>query len=895
MMKAPIHLSRGLLALAAAALLVTTAAASAADRFDFDATPSLLGKAARPLRYRLQLDLDPAKPRFTGQAGIDVELREPQATIALHAFELDVAEAWLVSGSRRTRLNVAADEATQTWRLKPDDATPIAAGPHTIELRWSGKVRDTGEGLFAAPYGAKSSSGRMLATQLEAISARAVFPSFDEPLFRAPIELTVRAPKAERVVSNMPVAEEHDDPADASVRIHRFAPTPPMQSYLMSVAVGRMDELTGEAAGVPLRILTAPGKREQARYALKATQQILPYYNAYFGQAYALPKLDQLAVPSVRNGAMEDWGLISYAESVLLYDPKRSSPDTQRWVYSVIAHEVAHQWFGDLVAPASWEEIWLNEAFATWMQDKATDHFNPDWQVRVRGRQPMEEAMRVDATKATRAIRSGPVNERRVFEVFDDITYQKGGAVLSMLEQWIGEDAFKKGLAAYMAERKFSNATAGDLWHHIGQAAGRDVTAVASSWTDQPGFPVVSVRSACERGSTRVHLQQRRFGAAPDQADGARWRIPVRLARGSEATTVMLDAAEQTVDLPGCRRTPLVANAGGAGFYRVHYTPVALKELTAGIDRLAPSDRVSLMADTFALAQAGELPMSAFFDLAARIPSVHDASRAALFSTAADSFRELDQALSGTSAQGPLHAAGRLLFGRELARLGWLARSGEPSESTALRSELIGLLARFGDRAVAARAGRLFDAHAAGRRAVPGSIRQGVVMAVGYTADARRFDGLFKQMQAAKDEEDKRLFSNALAAGGDRARAERLMTLAIAGAMPSNIARRVPSRVAEYSPLGAQAYHFARQHWSQLADLSDRQFGGHFWILPGAAITSNDEAMGKRLLADQAELAGADGATLASQVAEMVQRRAALKQRESARLAVSLAAWRPVR
>ncbi len=892
-MKAPIHLSRRLLALAAAALLGTTAAA-AADRFDFDATPSLLGKAARPLRYRLQLDLDPAKPRFTGQASIDVELREPQATIVLHAFELDVAEAWLVSGSRRTRLNVAADEATQTWRLKPDDAATIAAGPHTIELRYSGKVHDTGEGLFSAPYSADGVAQRMLATQLEAISARTVFPSFDEPLFRAAIELTVRAPKAERVVSNMPVAEERDDPSDASMRIHRFAPTPPMQSYLMSVAVGRMDELSGEAAGVPLRILTAPGKREQARYALKATQQILPYYNAYFGQAYALPKLDQLAVPSVRNGAMEDWGLISYAESVLLYDPARSSPDTQRWVYSVIAHEVAHQWFGDLVAPASWEEIWLNEAFATWMQDKATSHFNPDWQLRLRARQPMEEAMRVDATQATRAIRSGPVNERRVFEVFDDITYQKGGAVLSMLEQWIGEDTFKKGLAAYMAERKFSNATAGDLWHHIGRAAGRDVTAVASSWTDQPGFPVVSVRSACERGSTRVHLQQRRFGAAPHQAGGARWRIPVRLARGGEAATVLLDAAEQTVDLPGCRTAPVVVNAGGAGFYRVRYTPAALKALTAGIHRLAPVDRIGLMADTFALAQAGELPMSAFFDVAARIPAVHDASRAALFSVAADSFRELDRALAGTPAQRRLHAAGRLLFGRELARLGWAVRKGETSESTALRSELIGLLARLDDQAVAARAGRLFDAEAAGGRAVPGSIREGVVMAAGHAADARRFEALLKLMKAAKDEEDRRLFANAMAAGNNPVRAERLMTLALNGGMPSNLARRVPGRVAELSPLGPQAYRFASEHWSQLADLSGRQFGGHFWILPGAAFSSNDEAMAKRLLADQAELAGADGAALAAQVAEMVERRAALKQRESARLAVSLTAWRPI-
>ncbi|HEU5297261.1 MAG TPA: M1 family metallopeptidase, partial [Burkholderiaceae bacterium] len=355
-------------ALLALAVSGTALPASAQERFRFDATPGRLSKDAIPVHYKLAFDLDPERDTFDGRAEIELRVRRPSAAIELHAHELQAASAQLVSGQRRRGLTVTANAEAQTWRLAPSDGTPIAAGTHRLVIAYAGKVQRQGEGLYRAIAMIDGKPQPTLATQLEPIHARRVFPAFDEPAFRARFDVAVRAPAHYEVLANMPRTRRE---ARGATVTHAFAPTPPMPSYLMAIAVGRYDMLEGRAAGVPLRIVTTPGKREQGRYALDVTAQLLPYYRDYFGAPYALPRLDQVAVPSTRWGAMEDWGLISYAEDALLIDPAHTSPAQQREVFSVVAHEVSHQWFGNLVTAASWNEIWLNEAFATWMATKA--------------------------------------------------------------------------------------------------------------------------------------------------------------------------------------------------------------------------------------------------------------------------------------------------------------------------------------------------------------------------------------------------------------------------------------------------------------------------------------------------------------------------------------------
>ncbi|WP_310383209.1 M1 family metallopeptidase [Roseateles sp.] len=863
-------------------LAVAAQGALAQPRFDFDTTPGRLLKSVMPEHYTLSLALDPDAEHFSGQAVLSLRVRHPVAFIVLHARELKATRAQL--GKRL--LVVTPDEQTQTWTLTPTDGAPIAAGMHRLELDYDGQVRNNGSGLFQSPHQALGKPVRLLATQLQAVYARTVFPSFDEPAFRTVFELAVRAPKGYEVLSNMNQTSAVDE---GSMRVHRFAPTPPMPSYLVAVAVGRFDSLSSSAAGVPLRVLSAPGKREQGAYALEALQKLLPYYNDYFGIPYALPKLDLLAVPSNRQGAMEDWGLISFAESTLLFDPATSGTQAQRFVFSLVAHEVAHQWFGNLVTAASWEEIWLNEAFATWLAEKATNRFNPAWQVLLRRRLDIEEAMARDATAATRAIRSGPVPEDRVFDVFDGITYDKGGAVLTMLEHWIGADAFRRGLGEYMQARRLSSATAGDLWFHIGKASARNVSAVAASWTDQPGFPLVTVATRCVGGKTRVELNQQRFTTS-GEAGTALWQIPVVLSHGGALSTVLLDRPARSLVLPGCPPQPTLVNPAGDGFYRVAYGPAQQAALTANYAALPASVQVALLSDTFALAQAGRLPMTAYLDLLVALPRAQGPGRAALFAQARAGLDFLARSLAASPAEAPLFTAARALLAPELEAVGWLPRAGEDSETEALRNSLIRQLARFDDPATIERARALFDADEAGREPLPAAIRAAVVSATGRHADAPRFAQLMERLQKAQSEKDRRLFAGALASTRDPAQARRVMELSLTGELPNNIAPWLPGMVGDESAHAAMAYAFVVEHWAELAEKTGGMFGARAWLLPAASESFNEPAAARRLLADQQRLAGDPGTAPALQVAAQIELRSVIRARESEQLGKALEA-----
>ncbi len=798
---------------------------------------------------------------------------------------------------RRT-LSVVADSRRQTWRLAPTDGRPIAAGEHRLVVTYRGRVNRSGEGLYRADYRADGRPARMLATQLQAVNARMLFPGWDEPLFRASFDIEVTAPKGFQVLSNLPL--ENRQAVRGGVR-HRFATTPSMPSYLVALAVGRFDVLEGESAGVPLRIFTAPHKREQARHAMAVTQQVLPYFGGYFGTPYALPKLDQLAVPGTREGAMEDWGLISYVEDALLFDPARSSPRTERGVFNTVAHEIAHQWFGNLVSVALWDEIWLNEAFATWMAEKATERFHPEWQPQVSSREWLERAMARDATAATRAIRSGPVDEARVFDVFDGITYSKGGAVLSMLEQWIGEDAFQRGLAAYMQERRLAPATAGDLWHHIGRAAERAVSRVAASWTDQPGFPLIDASAACEAGRTVVSLSQTRFMSSADTASPAQWRVPVRVAGGAQLQTWMLDKPQARFELPGCDATPIVVNAGARGFYRVRYSSELQQRLLRGFAGFSAADRMALLSDSMALTFAGQQALSEHFAWLAQAPLASGDGRAPLFALAASQLTQLDSALHGTPAQERLRTAARSLLAPELARLGWDEQPGEDAEVRRLRGALIGALAQLSDADVVARArtrwaAALSPAGQPGASALPGSLRGAVITAVARQASAEESKALWAALRASNSQEDRWLYVRALSVDPDPARVRQLLEASLAGWLPPNVATNVPSMVADEPAHAAQAYDFVAGHWQRLATLAGSGvFGARAWLLPGAAEGLSERAAASRLRADQRRLAGPTGAAPAETVAAAIDVRAALREREAERLGAALASWSPAR
>jgi aminopeptidase N len=885
--------SRDLVVIAFTALLAVPSRTSALElpRFSFDATPGALSKDVVPSRYRLLFDLDPGRDTFAGEAAIVVRVRKAASSIGLHARELEASSAFLVdSDGARRPLRITHVEGSVGWRLETDPPAPIPVGDYTIEISYTGNVQTAGEGLFVARYRVNGKPEAMLATQLQPIDARRLFPCFDEPAFRAVFEISVKAPARYEAVSNMPVS---DRAPGSEVVTHRFLPTPPMPTYLVAIAVGRFESLPGEAAGVPLRILTTEGRREKGRFALEVTNQVIPFYSAYFGVPYALPKLDQLAVAAVRAGAMEDWGLISYSEDLLLFDPATSNPGTQRAVFSAVAHEVAHQWFGDLVTPASWDEIWLNEAFATWMKYKAAARFHPEWRTDLEARIAMEQVMERDAGSSTRSIRSGPVRESSVNEVFDGVTYTKGGAVLSMLEQWIGPDALRRGLASYVRERRLSNATAGDLWHHLSRAAGKDVAAVATTWTDQEGFPLVEVSSRCIAGQTRVDLAQRRFSLGKGELPPHVWKVPIQLSRGKDRRTFLLDQHEKSIVLPGCSKAPLLANAGGIGFYRVEYAAPDFRRLADAFVALSPADRATLLGDTFALAQAGRTPMASYFSLLAALPSIQDESRNKLFTLSFMALGFLDDAMAGTPAQASVRRAGRALLAPALRGLGWKPEAGESGEITRLRGSLIVMLAGFGDPAVVETAERLVDADLAGTTPLPPSIRSSIFQALGFQADRARFDGMVSLLRSSSGEEERQMYALSLAGNRDPERARSFLALSLSGELPPNVSADIPGLVGLCSENGALAYAFTLEHWGELDRLAGE--GGRAWLLPMTAWRFNDLSWARRLQEDQLAKAGPDSASVAARASSRIELRALVRQRDAAALEQYLATWAPRR
>src|SRR5438128_2021356 len=569
------------------ALLTTM---DAENPYEFANTPGKLPKQVVPLEYSIRIAQDLAKLTFTGSERIKVKATQPIRELVLNSAELEIAKA-LVDGIQLSPDAIKLDPNNELLTLALPNELP--AGEHAIALEFSGKITPKGRGLYYMPYQEQATGAKKIAlgTQFEPSDARRFFPCWDEPSYRARFQLTVLVPENWLAVSNMPVESEHkSDPpspgygATGAGKEVRFQPTPPMSSYLNVFVAGELDSIETKVAGTQIRVIATKGKAEWGRYALESTAQILQYYNDYFGIQYPLPKLDQIAIPGGFGGAMENWGGITYFESALLFDPKKSSAATKQRIYQVIAHETAHQWFGDLVTMGWWDNLWLNEGFASWMGSKCTAHFNPDWEIwmaRTVQRDPTrrsgiakEVAMEGDARSTTHPIQQPIANEAEANSAFDDITYRKGESFLRMLESFLGENIFGDGIRRYIAAHKYSNSTTADLWNALGKASGKPVGEIAAAWTEQPGFPVVKVK----RERDKISLSQERFTINFPHAPALEWKIPLTdffVGDNNIESRLMTGKIDNLPGVPSDRALKL--NADGAGNYRVEYDETAWK------------------------------------------------------------------------------------------------------------------------------------------------------------------------------------------------------------------------------------------------------------------------------------------------------------------------------
>ena len=449
-------------------------------------------------------------------------------------------------------------------------------------------------------------------------------------------------------------------------------------------------------------------------------------------------------------------------------------------IFAIVAHEIAHQWFGNLVTAAWWDDIWLNEAFATWMQNKALAHFNPTWSSRVRERLSREEALALDAGKATRAVADPPAHESNIFEVFDDITYDKGGAVLGMFEAQVGEDVFRDGLRRYMSAHRYSNATADDLWYHLSQASGTDLNPIIGGWIRQRGFPLLKVTTDCIDSLTRVQLSQERFTSTRTSELAAMWQVPVVVHAGGNVKRLILGQAPQQVDFPGC--VPVVANGGDTGYYRVQYDAANMARLRAAYSVLPATERIGLVADTMALARSGRIEFAEYFRL---LDAMRDEREGAVWQQVIENLVYLDDVFAGTPTQESVRAYGRSLLRPVMSRLGWQPQPGEDAGTLRVRASLIDALGRFDDADTTARAKAMFAAYTATPSApIEPSIRQGVVRTAARTADPATFESLRRLLKEASNQEDNYLYGGAMLLVRDPQLVQRILELGLTDEWP---------------------------------------------------------------------------------------------------------------
>ncbi|AJA07054.1 peptidase M1, membrane alanine aminopeptidase [Sphingopyxis fribergensis] len=804
--------------------------------------PSQLPRIARPVHYDISVTPDAKALRFAGEAGIDLELYEPSATLTLNALDLSFASASLTGADgKAVPLTVAIDAAAQTATFTAPAS--LAPGKYRLTTRYTGTINTQANGLFALDYPDKATGSevRGLFTQFEAPDARRFVPSFDEPSYKATFTLSATVPAGDLAVSNMPVTSE--TPVAGGKKKVTFQISPKMSSYLLFFATGNFERLAAKSeSGPQVGIVSPRGSGEQARFALDSLGPLLGYYSDYFGQPYPLPKLDNVAGPGQSQffGAMENWGAIFTFERILLDDPKITSDAVRQQIYSTQAHEVAHQWFGDLVTMAWWDDLWLNEGFASWMETKASDHFHPDWQPlldRVGGR---EGAMALDAFATTHPIVQTIRTVEDTNQAFDAITYQKGEAVITMLEAYAGQNVWREGLRTYMAKHKYANTRTDDLWNAVEAAGAKGLTAIAHDFTNQPGIPLLRVGAVtCAGGNTTVELTQAEFSRDRKQgidAENRRWQVPVLARVGQGAVTrQVISGGSGRLTLPGCGA--VLINAGQAGYYRTLYSPAALTALRGDFATLAPIDQLGLLGDNFALAYAGYQPMGAALELLAATPQ--DASQK-LLGDAAGRYAALYAMFDDQPAvQKQIAARGGAALGPAMQRLGFDARPSEPALDSILRSDLLGALGTLGDAKVLAEARRRFALLDSNPAALDGPLKSRWLDIVAANANEGEWAKLRAMAKGSKSAVERSAFYTFLGNAKDAALAKRALDLALTDEPGKTVSAGIIGAVAKNHP--ELAVDFAQANQAAVDRLIDASARARF--LAGLAAASNDPAM----------------------------------------------------
>lgn len=653
-----------------------------------------LPRTVVPRHYRVEMVPDLDRASFDGTVEIEVEIVEPTDTIVMNAIELDVRSASVDAAGASHAAAIRFDDARERVALDLDATLPI--GTATVRLAFTGILNDQLRGFYRSTYTDDDGNERVLATtQFESTDARRAFPCWDEPDLKATFSVTVVAPPGMTAVSNGPeVSRTTLD--DGSTRIV-FGDTPVMSTYLVAFIVGDLVATDPvDVDGVPLRIVTPPGQLHLTDYALEAGAHALRYFASYYDVPYPGDKLDMVAVPDFGFGAMENLGCIVYRETALLIDPDSATQAELARVASVIAHEIAHMWFGDLVTMKWWNGIWLNEAFATFAETKCTAAFRPEWEFWLQFATDRARSQETDALAATRPIEFPVVSPEEADAMFDVLTYEKGSSVLRMLERYLGEEAFREGISRYLKRHAFSNTDTPDLWAALEDASGEPVGEIMDTWIFQGGYPSIDV----ETGQGTVTLTQRQFRYLGE--GDTTWQVPVLYRSTAGEGRIVVGERPETVEVGD----DIVVNAGGEGFYRVTYDDATFRSIVERLPELDPIERFSVVSDATASMLAGTTSGADYLDLVGRLG---DEQEEDVWLAALAGIDELDRIISSDD-RDRLRSFVRDLVGPKVESLGWDSRPGESDRTRSLRGSLIRSFGNLGEDADAIRTARAIEA-----------------------------------------------------------------------------------------------------------------------------------------------------------------------------------------
>ena len=838
-----------------------------------------LATDVRPSHYELRFDLDLEQWRSSGTARITLSLGRPAREVTLHACDLDISVA---RADGEPALRVSYDEDAQTATL--EFASELAAGEHVLHLEWQGEIREALRGLYRSTRPGE----RYAATQFEAADARRAFPCFDEPEFKARFRVELVHQTGVAAIANAPIENVEDRGGGRTLT--RFAEMPKISTYLVAFTVGPYEftPTRHTATGVPVRVCLPPTLAEQGLFALEAHVRSIEWLEAYTDIPYAYTKVDAIGLPDFEAGAMENPGAITYRTRYLAADRGTASVAVLKAVFSVAAHELTHMWWGDLVTMKWWDDIWLNESFASFVGDKATAALNPQWEY---GRDIVQEAgpaFALDSLRTTHAISMEVRNADEASERFDAVTYNKGQAVLRMIEGFLGENAFRDGVRIYLRRHREANATADDFWRALDEASGRDVTGLAHAWIREPGHPIVhcSVREVA--GGLELGLRQERFFADPDaQPTGQVWPVPMVIAYGTGGEVrqerVLLGEREATVTLPGARW--YLPNGGASGFYRYAFDDRGVALLAGAVSGLRPEERLDLVSDLWALVRSRRAPVAQLVELLAGLRGERDR---AVLQTLADVLGWLSEHAVRDDSRPAFEALVESLYRPELDRLGWEPREDDSDDEREKRALVIAVLgARAAAADVRAEARRRVDAHLAGTSRIPPDLAGVLAMVAAIEGDAPLYERYVARMKETEitDAQEEARFRGALADFADPTLAARTADSIFTDLIRDQDRSLMLQRMLGMRRARHDAWRVVREHWA--ARIVPMDPGGKHRIVRGIGQLTPRELAPEALAFLEANRAG-DIKETAAQAAEALRIGSATAERIASELPAAL-------